>query len=348
MINQIVTLPPANAKNKLTKSDTGAVQNDNSALTGKQGKLPNDPFGSLLARQIADQLNVTAEPILPIAPLPELLISSFQTAPSRNKADNAEPLVVAPADQAANPLAAMLFGVQTLPVTPAPVQETVLRSSATGSTIQAKPDLASLPPAMPLDATATAAVPANLTQPEPIRPEVIPAGADTLFATSQPPALQPPALQAPAPQPANNQASIAAPLGSHAWPEEFTQKINWVSTQQNQVAELHLNPPELGPMSVVLTVTDNQASAVFSSAHSAVREAIENALPKLRESFAENGIMLGNATVNDQSPRESNAGNFMQQRANNRTQTEEPVQDVASAAVPVATRRHNGMVDTFA
>ncbi|MFA6062170.1 MAG: flagellar hook-length control protein FliK [Gallionella sp.] len=348
MINQILTSPPANAKNKLTKSDAGAAQNDNSALTGKQGKLPIDPFGSLLARQIADQLNVTAEPILPIAPLPELLISSFQTAPSRNRADNAEPLVVAPADQATNPLAAMLFGVQTLPVTPVPVQETVLRSSATGSTIQAQPDLASLPPATPLDATATAAVPANLTQPEPIRPEVIPAGADTLFATSQPPALQTPALQAPAPQPANNQASIAAPLGSHAWPEEFTQKINWVSTQQNQVAELHLNPPELGPMSVVLTVADNQASAVFSSAHSAVREAIENALPKLRESLAENGIMLGNATVNDQSPRESNAGNFMQQRANNRTQTEEAAQDIASVAVPVATRRHNGMVDTFA
>lgn len=348
MINQIVTSPPANAKNKLAKSETSAAQNDNSALTGKLGKLPNDPFGSLLARQIADQLNVTAEPILPVAPLPELLLSSFQTTPSRNRADNAEPLVVAPADQATNPLAAMLFGVQPLPVTPAPVQETALRSSATGPSIQAKPDLASLPPATPLNATATAAVPANLTQPESIRPEVIPASADTLFATSQPPASQPPALQAPASQPANNQASIAAPLGSHAWPEEFTQKINWVSTQQNQVAELHLNPPELGPMSVVLTVEDNQASAVFSSAHSAVREAIENALPKLRESLAENGIMLGNATVNDQSPRESNAGNFMQQRANNRIQTEEAVQDIASAAVPVATRRHNGMVDTFA
>lgn len=347
MINQIVTTPQANTKIKPVKNDAGAAQNDNSALAGKQGKLPNDLFGSLLARQIADQLSVTAEPILPVLPLPELLIGSIQTAPSRNKADAAEPLVAAPVDQATNPLAAMLFGTQPLPATPPPVQETVLRTSATGSTIQANPDLAALPPATPLNATAatgaTDTLPTNLTQPESIRSEVMPTTFGTLLAASQPPALQ-----AQASQPANNQTSIAAPLGSHTWPEEFAQKINWVSTQQNQVAELHLNPPELGPMSVVLTVADNQASAVFSSAHSAVREAIENALPKLRESLAENGIMLGNATVNDQSPRESNAGHFMQQRTNNKTQTQESVQDTVTAAAPVATRRHIGLVDTFA
>ena len=144
--------------------------------------------------------------------------------------------------------------------------------------------------------------------------------------------------------PATTQTTITAPMGSRAWPEEFTQKINWVSTQQNQVAELHLNPPELGPMTVVLTMADNQASAVFSSAHSAVREAIENAIPKLRESLAENGIMLSNAMVNDQAPRDNGAQQFMQQRANIRTRRQDTVQNTTTA--PVVT--HHGIVDTFA
>ncbi|MDO8206567.1 MAG: flagellar hook-length control protein FliK [Gallionella sp.] len=149
----------------------------------------------------------------------------------------------------------------------------------------------------------------------------------------------------------NPNTTIAAPLGSRAWPDEFSQKISWVSTQQNQVAELHLNPPDLGPMSVVLTISDNQATALFTSPHLAVREAIENALPKLRESLAENGIMLGNATVSDQTPRDSGAGNFMNQRSNTRTDT--GTDDSSTSTLPanlpaMPASRHNGMVDTFA
>lgn len=144
--------------------------------------------------------------------------------------------------------------------------------------------------------------------------------------------------------------TIAAPLGSRAWPDEFAQKISWVSTQQNQVAELHLNPPDLGPMSVVLTVSDNQATALFTSPHSAVREAIENALPKLRESLADNGIMLGNATVSDQPPHNGGSANFTNQRSHNRTESGSSATTEAPPTVAplIAARRHNGMVDTFA
>lgn len=144
--------------------------------------------------------------------------------------------------------------------------------------------------------------------------------------------------------------TISAPLGSSAWPAEFAQKINWVSTQQNQVAELHLNPPDLGPMSVVLSVSDNQATAVFSSPHSAVRDAIENAMPKLRESMAENGITLGNTSVNDQAPRDNGASSFANQQSRNPRSTDIESGGVLPAvSLPAATTRsHNGMVDTFA
>ena len=139
---------------------------------------------------------------------------------------------------------------------------------------------------------------------------------------------------------------IAAPLNSPAWAGEFSQKVTWLSHEQSQVAELHLNPPDLGPMHVVISVTDNQAMAQFSSPHSEVRHAIENALPKLRESLADNGIMLGNATVSDQTPRDSGAGQFMQQRSRTGNAVSPEHQATIMPATPI--RRHTGMLDTFA
>ncbi|MFA6970882.1 MAG: flagellar hook-length control protein FliK [Gallionella sp.] len=177
-------------------------------------------------------------------------------------------------------------------------------------------------------------------------PSSVPSAQALAQAVSTASGLQPNTLTS-----SNSNTTIAAPLGSSAWPDEFSQKISWVSTQQNQVAELHLNPPDLGPMSVVLSVSDNQATALFTSPHSAVREAIENAMPKLRESLAENGIMLGNATVSDQAPRDSGAGNFMNQRSNPRTDAAiaNSTTSTTQASLPaIPARRHNGMVDTFA
>ncbi len=151
----------------------------------------------------------------------------------------------------------------------------------------------------------------------------------------------------------NNTPAIATPLGSNGWAQEFSQKISWIATQQNQVAELHLNPPNLGPLDVVLKISDNQATALFTSPHGAVRDAVENALPKLREILADNGIMLGNTTVSDQSPRDRSMDGFMNQGSGTAAQhisaTEpEPRGLLPAAAQTVSARRHNGMVDTFA
>lgn len=173
---------------------------------------------------------------------------------------------------------------------------------------------------------------------------------------SQP--IQPPALNhlpsAAVNLPIKTSPAISTPLGTNGWADEFSQKISWISTQQNQVAELHLNPPNLGPLDVVLKITDNQATALFTSPHGAVRDAVENALPKLREILADNGIMLGNTTVSDQPPRDRSMDGFMNQNSGTTPQHEFPSIASESAGLPSATaqtgmvRRHNGMVDTFA
>jgi len=148
--------------------------------------------------------------------------------------------------------------------------------------------------------------------------------------------------------------TVTTPVGHQGWADEFSQKISWVATQQNQTAQLHLNPPNLGPLDVMLKISGGEATAVFASPHGAVREAIESALPKLREILADNGIMLGNTTISDQTPRDHNMDQFTGQGFGKTAQHE--MGDTASgsgglspATEPVApVRRHNGMVDTFA
>jgi flagellar hook-length control protein FliK len=106
------------------------------------------------------------------------------------------------------------------------------------------------------------------------------------------------ALRQPGPLPA---MPVAPRVGSAEWGSAVGEKMMWMANQSHQVAELHLNPPNLGPLEVRLTINNDQASALFVSHHSAVRDAIETALPRLREMLADNGITLGNTSVGSES-----------------------------------------------
>jgi len=153
---------------------------------------------------------------------------------------------------------------------------------------------------------------------------------------------------------ANSLQTISSPVGSNTWAGELSQKVTWMSTQQNQVAELHLNPPNLGPLDVVLKISDSQATILFTSPHGMVRDAVENALPKLREMLADNGITLGDATVSDQSPRERSTDGFTDHNsglmAQHENSDEAPRTTGLSSTIaqPATVQRHNGVVDTFA
>lgn len=101
--------------------------------------------------------------------------------------------------------------------------------------------------------------------------------------------------------PADGAARIQQPVGAPGWSGELGQKVVWMVGQQKQSAELQLNPPNLGPLEVRISLNQDQMSATFVSHHAAVREAIEAALPRLREMLADSGIALGNVSVGAES-----------------------------------------------
>lgn len=120
--------------------------------------------------------------------------------------------------------------------------------------------------------------------------------------------LQPGALQQAAAAVAVPADKLTGRVGTPAWDQQLGQKVVWMAAGGDQSATLTLNPPDLGPVQVVLTVTNDQADAAFMSAQPEVRQALEAAMPRLREMMSEAGIAFGSATVSAGTPEQQHNG----------------------------------------
>jgi flagellar hook-length control protein FliK len=93
---------------------------------------------------------------------------------------------------------------------------------------------------------------------------------------------------------------LTQPFGSEQWEQELGSRLHWMADTRVGRAELRLNPPELGPLEVSLNVSNDEVSVSFQAQHAATREAVENALPRLREMMAQSGLNLADANVSQQ------------------------------------------------
>ncbi|MBT2337246.1 flagellar hook-length control protein FliK [Variovorax paradoxus] len=156
--------------------------------------------------------------------------------------------------------------------------------------------------------------------------------------------------------------SVEPSVGSAAWGKAIGHQMLRMTAAGYQVAELNLNPAGLGPLKVTITLGDNQAQAMFASAHESVRRAVEVALPQLRASLADHGISLGQASVGaEPHPWAGQGGAFGQQPqqqgsprqadypAPGRPQGIATAQPLHNVPPPVALRKGpNAGIDTFA
>ncbi len=153
-----------------------------------------------------------------------------------------------------------------------------------------------------------------------------------------------------APQPAVSQAveQLSPRVGTPAWDQALGQKVVWMVAGDQQSASLTLNPPDLGPLQVVLNVTNSHADATFIAAQPEVRQALEAAMPKLRDMLGEAGIQLGQATVNSGSPNQHNSPDQHQAQPSHRNEQADSRSEatVRTSRIQPAVSRQ-GMVDTF-
>lgn len=105
-------------------------------------------------------------------------------------------------------------------------------------------------------------------------------------------------------------ASLQAPVGSVPWSNELSQQLIRFSQRGDHQIELHLHPTELGPLQISLHVNDHIAQAHFFAAHAQVRDAVQQAIPQLREALAGQGIALGEAMVGHQQQQRQDPDGF--------------------------------------
>lgn len=163
-----------------------------------------------------------------------------------------------------------------------------------------------------------------------------------------------------APQTMTNQSSqVASQLGSSnqilaypgrsGWNQEVSQKVVWMVGAGEQSATLTLNPPDLGPLQVVISVNNSNADASFFSDNPEVRQALEDGLEHLRESMQSSGLQLGQTSVNaGQQQSQQNFQEMAHNQFSNNLKSQQGLMDKELPAMGISVRESQGLVDTFA
>ncbi|MFM1641703.1 flagellar hook-length control protein FliK [Aeromonas salmonicida] len=95
-------------------------------------------------------------------------------------------------------------------------------------------------------------------------------------------------------------------LASPETPAQLHQKVNLMLTDKLQQAEIQLDPLGLGKMKIQIQMgSDNQANVHFVVQHGQTREMLEQAMPRLRDMLAGQGIQLGQTLVQQQPQQQS-------------------------------------------
>jgi flagellar hook-length control protein FliK len=261
-------------------------------LTAENGKLPN------VENSTSNNISIT--PANPFGALTAALIGSGNTTATANNAATADLATQDPAD-ILHP-----FGQFSTPATTTPLATQdpadVLHPFGQFSTPATTTPLVTQDPA---DAASPLSLLIARAQGEARRNDSgaadlalqLPRESERSYAS-----IQQSVLQQSAPSTAQASASttshtLATAVGASSWNNEFANRVVWMANRLESRADLVLTPPQMGRIEVSLLISGEHATASFVSSNPAVREALEAAMPRLREVLADAGIQLGQTQV---------------------------------------------------
>jgi len=100
---------------------------------------------------------------------------------------------------------------------------------------------------------------------------------------------------------ASSHTTITESIAKPEWGQGMGKQILWMVNQNISRAEIRLNPANLGPLEVRIDMDNEQVNIAFTSRHAEVRDAVEQAMPRLREMLEEKGLDLSDADVSQHS-----------------------------------------------
>jgi flagellar hook-length control protein FliK len=99
--------------------------------------------------------------------------------------------------------------------------------------------------------------------------------------------------------------TVHTPVGGSGWSDDLGAQLTMMARHGVQSASLSLSPAHLGPLEIKIEVHSDHASVWFGAAQPETRAAVEQALPRLRELFASQGLALTDAGVSRESPHDT-------------------------------------------
>lgn len=135
---------------------------------------------------------------------------------------------------------------------------------------------------------------------------------------------------------------VSPRLGSPGFDEAFAARVSVAVRAGTESVSIALNPPELGPVEMRIRVSNGEAHIVFAAEQALTREAISEALPRLREMLSAHGLELAGGSVGSQLPQRDPPSPAQ-------TQVDAPaaLAEEAASETPLARLAEPRLVDTF-
>ncbi|WOI36616.1 flagellar hook-length control protein FliK [Alteromonas sp. CI.11.F.A3] len=145
---------------------------------------------------------------------------------------------------------------------------------------------------------------------------------------------------------ADKPVNILKPEGQ----QQLHEKIRWMVNARNSMAEIRLDPPELGSMQVRVNVSGDAASVSFIVQSQYAKDALADAMPRLKDMLAEQGINLGESEVRKDNSSQNGDGSGQQLAGNGvASQDTDGEFDEGSTVIEQSvTREAKGGIDYYA
>lgn len=151
------------------------------------------------------------------------------------------------------------------------------------------------------------------------------------------------------------QAELPSRPGEAAFAGDLAAQVTVLVEGGFQQAELRLNPAELGPIQIQLSVSSQTQTAdiSFTAVHGLTRDSIEQSLPALRDMLEAQGLSLGQAGVSGGAPHQGDgrgnaAGQARQNRAGVQTTSDDGLAGTVAPRTAGMARATRGMLDLYA
>ena len=146
--------------------------------------------------------------------------------------------------------------------------------------------------------------------------------------------------------PAAATATVSTAVGDPGFHEALATQVSVFARGGLSKAELHLNPAELGPVSVQITMNGDQARVDFGADRAQTRQVIEAGWAELATSLQDAGFTLSGGGVSEQAGRQASQAEAA--RPSGRAERSADADDAQVASIVAARPRAGSALDLYA